>query len=135
MKNKLTIAISSAITGGVVAEFTQCLITEKWQFIAVLLVVLSDAFFGIWKAIKFGSFETNKAFKFIYMLVAFWLLLAVTLSMEKGFPFASFLSEAVMFPILTFQIISIVKNLHLLGIVSGSLLEKILANIDKHKEV
>jgi phage-related holin len=91
--------------------------------------------FGIWKAFKQDSFETRKAFKAVIMLVAFEALLAVLLTIEKGFPFASWISEAVILPIIMFELISILKNMHLIGLIDNTLLAKILKNVDKHKEV
>jgi hypothetical protein len=69
------------------------------------------------------------------MLVAFWLLLAVVLTIEKGFPFASFLSEAVLLPIISFSLISALKNMQILGLIENSLLNEILSKIDKHKTI
>jgi phage-related holin len=62
-------------------------------------------------------------------------LLGTVLVIERGFPFASFLSEAVILPILVFQLISIIKNLNRLGFINGELADKILSKIDNHKDV
>lgn len=133
MKTKLILtafgfgaALSETITG---------FLDAKHQFIAIAAVVLLDAIFGIAKAFKLGNFETKKTFKAVFMLVSFWFVLATVLTIEKGFPFASFLSEAILLPILLFQLISTLKNMHLLGLIDGPMLAKMLSNIDKHKEV
>lgn len=120
--------------GAISAEWIQLLLDAQHQFIAIFAVVVLDAFFGICKAFKLGNFETKKTFKAVYMLVGFWLLLATVLTIEKGYPFASFLSEAVMMPILLFQLISTLKNMQLVGLINNNTLLKILSNIDKHKE-
>lgn len=133
MKTKLLISAFSI--GALTSEWIQMVFENKHQFIAILFVVLLDAFFGIAKAFKLGNFETKKTFKAIFMLVGFWLLLATVLTIEKGFPFASFLSEAILLPILLFQLISTLKNMHLVGLLNNDALAKILSNIDKHKEV
>lgn len=133
MRDKILI-ISSAF-GAVCFELIDFFLNEKFQFIAIGLVVGLDAILGIIKAFKLGVFQTGKAVKFVYVLVALWSLLAVVLTIEKGFPFASFLSEAVLLPILTFELISILKNLQLLEVINSSTLSDILKRIDKHKEV
>jgi phage-related holin len=133
MKTKLLIVFF--YLGAMITEITGLFIAQVYQFLAILLVVLFDASLAMARAYKIGKFETNKAFVAIIKLVVFSALLATTLIIEKGFPFASFLSEAVLFPIIVFQIISIIKNLHLLGFISGALADKILKNIDNHKEV
>jgi phage-related holin len=133
MKTKLLII--SFYIGAMITEITGLFIAEVYQFLAILLVVLLDASLAMARAYKIGSFETNKALIGVVKLVVFWALLATVLIIEKGFPFASFFSEAILLPIIVFQIISIIKNLHLLGFISGALADKILNNIDNHKEV
>lgn len=132
---KTKILILSFSTTAIFTEISGVFIAEIYQFIAILCVILLDASLAMIKAYKNSTFETNKSFKAVVMLVLFWALLATVLMIEKGFPIASFLSEAVIVPILLFQIISIIKNLSLLGYINSELAKKILANIDNHKEV
>jgi phage-related holin len=61
------------------------------------------------------------------------LILATVLSIEKGYPSAFWLSEAIIMPILVFQVISILKNAGLLGILPKGLLTEMLEKIDKYK--
>lgn len=133
MKTKLL--FYSFSFGAITAQWIDMIIDAQHQFIAIFFVVLLDAVFGIAKAFKIGNFETKKTFKAVFMLVGFWLLLATVLTIEKGFPFASFLSEAILLPILLFQLISTLKNMQLVGLINNTTLTKILANIDKHKEL
>ena len=119
--------------GAVFSELINSFIAEKYQFISILFVVVLDFTFGVLKSFKLGNFETKKTFKAVYILVAFWLLLAVVLTIEKGFPFVSFLSEAVLLPIISFSLISALKNMQILGLIENSLLNEILSKIDKHK--
>lgn len=121
--------------GAVFSELINSFIAEKYQFISILFVVVLDFTFGVLKSFKLGNFETKKTFKAVYILVAFWLLLAVVLTIEKGFPFASFLSEAVLLPIISFSLISALKNMQILGLIENSLLNEILSKIDKHKTI
>ena len=65
---------------------------------------------------------------------AYSFLLAVMLSIEKGFSYASWMAEAVMLPIITFQIISALKNASIVGLIPQGVLLKILENIDNYKE-
>jgi phage-related holin len=132
---KTKIFFSATLFGGIITEITGLFIAEKYQFIAILFVVVLDALLAMGRAYKLGHFETNKAFIGVIKLVLFWALLATVLVIEKGFPLASFLSEAILMPIIIIQIVSIVKNMGLLGYISGPLVENILKNIDKHKEI
>ncbi|MFT7283338.1 phage holin family protein [Nonlabens sp.] len=133
MKIKLGLLFLSGGIGALLTELLNLMILEIFQFIAIVAVVLLDALLGISRALINKEFETRKAFKGIFMMVAFTSLLATVLIIEKGYPFASFLSETVLLPIIVFQVISILKNMQLLGLISGTLLDKIIDNIDKHK--
>lgn len=130
---KTKILILSFSMSAMFTEISGILVAEMYQFIAILCVILLDTTLAMIKAYKSSTFETNKSFKAVIMLVLFWALLATVLIIEKGFPFVSFLSEAVIVPILLFQIISIIKNLSLLGYINNELAKKILSNIDNHK--
>lgn len=103
-------------------------------FIAIAVVVIIDWLFGVALSFKNKVFETQKALKIIYYLGAYWLILFAVLSIEKGYPSAFWLSEAIIMPILTFQIISMVKNLILLNLITNSVAKEIFKNIDKYKE-
>lgn len=103
-------------------------------FFAILIVVVIDWLFGVALALKNKQFETQKALKIVYYLVAYWLMLIAVLSIETGYPTAFWLSEAIIMPILVFQIISMIKNLILLGIINNSLAKEMFKNIDKYKE-
>jgi toxin secretion/phage lysis holin len=133
MKTKLGLLFLSGGIGALLTELLNLMISEIFQFIAIVAVVLLDALLGISRALINKEFETRKAFKGIFMMVALTGLLATVLIIEKGYPFASFLSETVLLPIIVFQVISILKNMQLLGLISGTLLDKIIDNIDKHK--
>lgn len=131
--SKLIILIFSGTIGALYAELIDMVVTDRWQFISILLVVLLDSVLGISLALKRKIFEVKKAFKGVLMLSVFWAILGVLLTIERGFPYASFLSEAILLPIIVFQLISIIKNANLLGIITGSLADKILENIDNYK--
>ena len=102
-------------------------------FMAITSVVFIDWLAGTAVAIKSGIWETKKALKIIYYLAAYWLILAMVLSVEKGYPSAFWLTEAIIMPILVFQTISIIKNSSLLGLIPEGLLLEILKKIDGYK--
>lgn len=131
---KLIIMLFSSIIGGIYAESIEILLTEKWQFISVALVVILDMLLGVINALIKKEYRTSKALKGVYMLLVFWSMLAVLLSIEKGFPYAAFLSEMILLPIIIFQFISIIKTASVLGLIHSSTTRAILERIDKHKE-
>lgn len=103
-------------------------------FIAIGVVVIIDWIFGVAIAIKNKKFETQKALKIVYYLITYWSMLFAVLSIEKGFSSAFWLTEAIIMPILVFQIISMIKNLMLLGVINNSLAKQMFKNIDRYKE-
>lgn len=103
------------------------------QYVSVGFVIFADGFFGVWAGIKREGFITNKAIK-VVKTFGFWVvLLSVILSIEKGFSGTSWLSETIMAPFLVFQLISILKNASMVGVVHNELLVQILDRLDKHK--
>lgn len=105
---------------------------SKEVFISITVVVLGDFISGSLANIK--QFETQKALKVVWYFVAYNMLAYVVLTIEQGFPAAFWLSETVLMPILTFQVISILKNLKKLGLIPHNVLTEILDKIDKHKD-
>ncbi|HMS90939.1 MAG TPA: phage holin family protein [Candidatus Absconditabacterales bacterium] len=103
------------------------------QFLAVGVVVFADGFFGIWAGIKREGFQTNKALKVLKTFIFWVMMLACILVIEKGFTGTAWLSETIMAPFLVFQLVSILKNASLAGIIKNELLTQILDRLDKHK--
>ncbi len=105
------------------------------QFAAVTIVVIVDAIFGIAAAVKQDRFETRRGLKIVLYLFGYNILLAALLAVEHGFTGAFWLSETIMIPILVFVIISILKNMSIIGLITNGTLKKILAKIDSYKDV
>lgn len=122
-------------TGIVLGYFKILIITESKIFIAIGFVVFTDFVFGVKRAIKQGEFETNKALKVFWYLSAYSIMAGCVLTLRDAFVSAFWVPEAVMFPLLFMQFISTLKNASLSGTIDSPTLDKILANIDKYKEV
>jgi len=105
-------------------------------FASVTLVVIADWIFGVLKVLikSKNSFETNKALRIIYYLFAYNTIVFVILAIQKAQPSAYFLDEAIVLPIILFQLISMLKSISLLGWIPQGLLLQILSNIDSYKE-
>jgi hypothetical protein len=126
----LTLTTICAFIGAYFMELTADNIE---QYLSVALVIFADGFFGVWAGIRREGFITNKAIK-VLKTFGFWvILLSVILSIEKGFSGTSWLSETIMAPFLVFQLISILKNASMVGVVHNELLVQILDKLDKHK--
>ena len=134
MKTGLLITLSmSTLLAFIGTYFFNLTADNAEQFLAVGLVVFADGFFGVWAGIKREGFQTFKALKVIKTFVFWIIMLACILSIEKGFTGTGWLSETIMAPFLVFQLISVLKNASMVGIVKNELLTQILDKLDKHK--
>ena len=126
----LTLTTICAFIGSYFMELTADNIE---QYLSVALVIFADGFFGVWAGTKKEGFQTFKALK-VLKTFGFWVvLLSVILSIEKGFDGTSWLSETIMEALLVFELISILKNASMVGVVHNELLVQILDKLDKHK--
>ena len=105
------------------------------QYFSVFFVIGADGFFGIIAGVKREGFKTYKALKIIKTLIFWVIMLTAVLSIEESFQGTSWLSETLIAPFLTFQLLSIVKNASMAGFISNDLLNTLLDSIDKHKGI
>jgi hypothetical protein len=134
MKTSLTLTLSlSTVLAFIGTYFLHLTADNAEQFLSVALIVFADGFFGVWAGIKREGFKTYKAIK-VLKTFGFWtLMLGCILSIEKGFQGTSWLSETIMAPFMVFQLISILKNASMVGIIKNELVIKILDKLDQHK--
>jgi len=134
MKTSLIITLSmSTLLAFIGTYFFNLTADNIEQFLAIGLIIFVDGFFGVWAGIKREGFQTFKALK-VLKTFGFWMvMLACILSIEKGFKGTAWLSETIMAPFMVFQLISVLKNASMVGIVQNELLTQILDKLDKHK--
>jgi phage-related holin len=134
MKTGLIITLSmSTLLAFIGTYFFNLTADNIEQFLAVGLIIFVDGFFGVWAGTKREGFQTFKALR-VLKTFGFWMvMLACILSIEKGFTGTSWLSETIIAPFMVFQLISILKNASMVGIVKNELLTQILDKLDKHK--
>jgi len=134
MKTGLTITLSmSTLLAFIGTYFFNLTADNIEQFLAVGLIIFVDGFFGVWAGMKREGFQTFKALK-VLKTFGFWMvMLACILSIEKGFIGMGWLSETIVAPFMVFQLISVLKNASMVGIVKNELLTQILDKLDKHK--
>ena len=129
---KITLAFSSAV-GFFCSYFLNITVENAEQYMAVIAVLLIDGFFGTIAGIKREGFKTYKALKIIKSIFTWVVILTTILMIEEGFDGTNWLSETIIAPFITFQIVSALKNASMAGFVNNELLNQILDKIDKHK--
>ena len=134
MKTGLIITLSmSTLLAFIGTYFFNLTADNIEQFLAVGLIIFADGFFGVWAGMRREGFQTFKALK-VLKTFGFWMvMLACILSIEKGFKGTAWLSETIIAPFMVFQLISVLKNASMVGIVKNELLTQILDKLDKHK--
>ena len=134
MKTSLLITLSmSTLLAFIGTYFFNLTADNAEQFLTVGLIIFADGFFGVWAGMKKEGFQTFKALK-VLKTFGFWMvMLACILSIEKGFTGTGWLSETIIAPFMVFQLISVLKNASMVGIVQNELLTQILDKLDKHK--
>ena len=134
MKTSLLITLSLTTVCAFIGSYFMRLTADNIEeYLSVAFVVFADGFFGVWAGIKREGFQTFKALK-VLRTFGFWVvMLSAILTIEKGFTGTSWLSETIMAPFLVFQLISILKNASMVGVVHNELLTQILDKLDKHK--
>lgn len=132
MNEKIAISIT-AFFAFVGTYFLKLGADNAEQYFAVVAVIFTDGFFGIWAGVKTEGFMTKKAMKVPLSVFVWVLILSCILLIEKGFKGTFWLSETIIAPFLVWQLISALKNANRAGIIQNELLTKLLKKIDQHK--
>jgi phage-related holin len=134
MKTSLLITLSLTTACAFIGSYFMNLTAENIeQYLSVAFVIFADGFFGVWAGVKREGFRTYKALSVLRTFVFWVVMLSAILTIEKGFTGTGWLSETIMAPFLVFQLISILKNASMVGVVKNELLTQILDKLDKHK--
>ena len=134
MKTSLLITLSLTTACAFIGSYFMNLTADNIeQYLSVAFVIFTDGFFGVWAGVKREGFRTYKALSVLKTFVFWTVMLSAILTIEKGFTGTSWLSETIMAPFLVFQLISILKNASMVGVVKNELLTQILDKLDKHK--
>ena len=134
MKTSLLITLSLTTACAFIGSYFMNLTADNIeQYLSVAFVIFADGFFGVWAGVKREGFRTYKALSVLKTFTFWVIMLSAILTIEKGFTGTSWLSETIMAPFRVFQLISILKNASMVGVVKNELLTQILDKLDKHK--
>lgn len=100
---------------------------------AVIAMIIADFITGVWIALRNNKFETNKAMRGVVKLAVYPFLLSIAFNLGKNENILSFLPNVVIFPMCVILILSVIKNLSILGFVDNRLANILYNNIDKYK--
>jgi hypothetical protein len=103
------------------------------SYFAMIGLILADHVAGMTVAIKGKRFKTQKALRIFWTLIAHTGLLIFATNIARGTESLSWLNEAIFVPICVVNLISLIKNLTLLGLIKKDLANFFYKNIDVHK--
>jgi small basic protein len=135
MKTSIFVKITlPVLTMSFILSYVWNLSLSNWeQYFALTLSICVDGVFGIINGVKKEGFKTFKALNILKSLFTWLLMLTCILVTEKAFPYASWLSETFIIPVIVFMFISSLKNASQSGFIKAELLNKIMEKIDQHK--
>lgn len=100
---------------------------------AVVAMIIADFITGVWIALRNNKFETNKAMRGVIKLAVYPFLLSIAFNLGKHESTMSFLPNLIIFPMCIILILSVIKNLSILGFIDNRLASILYNNIDKYK--
>ena len=120
---------------GTISSFVDNWIFEpSVSYLALLILIGCDHVTGALWAYKNGTFESKKFGRIIYTLLSHTALLFFATQLSKGSAALFFLNEAVFVPLVLVNLISLIKNLSLLGYIKKGFVTLFYKKIDKFKD-
>jgi len=130
----LLTTIFGGFTFGAVTGFTANWIFEPAiSFYFLLLLIAADHFTGMSVAWRRGKFETRKALRVFWTLLAHTWLLVFATNLSRGSVALYWLNEGIFVPLVLVNMISLVKNLSLMGLVNKQFTVLFYKKVDTYK--
>ena len=133
-KHVLLITLLGGFSIGAVTGFV-----EDWIFspaaslFALLALIAADHTTGLVVAWRRGSFDTRKALSIFWKLLSHIGLLMFANNLSKGSIFIAWLNEGIFVPIVLVNMLSLIKNLSLLGYIKKDFAQWINKKVDTYK--
>ena len=103
------------------------------SFYALVALIFADHFSGVLLAWRRNDFQTKKFLRVFWTLLSHSALLYFSMQLTKGAKSLFWLNEAVFVPLVIVNLLSLVKNLSLLGFIKKDLASILYKKIDIHK--
>lgn len=103
------------------------------SYFALIGLIACDHGTGVWIAFKHNRFETRKALRIFWTVLSHTGLLLFATNLSKGSSALFWLNEGVFVPLVLVNLISLVKNLALLGFIKNDFAKFFYTKIDAYK--
>lgn len=117
--------ITSSI-GGLIAFITSYIYNDPQAIFVLVGMIVFDSLTGILKALKTKTFSSAKLPRILVIMVIYLSLLSLGWNLSKVNDLFSWLPGVLYFGFITTLSISIIENLHILGIISDNMYNFIL---------
>lgn len=134
---KKHVLLITVVGGFSIGAFTG--FVEDWIFspaaslFALLALIAADHIVGLVVAWKRGSFDTRKALSIFWKLLSHVGLLMFANNLAKGSMFLGWLNEGIFVPVVLVNMLSLIKNLSLLGYIKKDFAQWINKKVDTYK--
>ena len=134
---KKHVLLITVVGGFSIGAFTG--FVEDWIFspaaslFALLALIAADHIAGLVVAWKRGAFDTRKAASIFWKLLSHVGLLMFANNLAKGSVFLGWLNEGIFVPIVLVNMLSLIKNLSLLGYIKKDFAQWINKKVDTYK--
>lgn len=133
MKHTMIVCTISAFLGTASAFVSDWIFDPSISYFALVGLIGADHVTASILAFKHKRFDTRIALKIFWKFLAHTALLMFSTNLSKGADVLFWLNEAVFVPIVVVNLLSLAKNLSLLGWVKPGFLKILMERIDNHK--
>lgn len=134
---KLKIWLSAVIGGftfGAVTHFIDNYVYYPYlSYFMLIGIIFADHFTGMYLAFKGNRFETRKALRIFWTMLSHSGLLVFANNLATGDPALGWLDDGVFVPLCLVNLLSLIKNLSLLGWIKKEFADFLYRKIDTYK--
>tara|TARA_R110000868_G_scaffold132409_2_gene343454 strand:+ start:5778 stop:6326 length:549 start_codon:yes stop_codon:yes gene_type:complete len=128
------VIVFGGMTLGALSSFVGNWVYDSPQaYFALIGLIFADHLSGMYLAYRHGRFETRKATRIFWTVCSHTALLVFGLNLAKGSNALSYLDELFFVPLCLVNIVSLVKNLSLLGWIKSEFAEWLYRRVDVYK--
>ena len=133
-KDILLITVIGGFSIGAITGFIQdWIFSPPAAFFALLGLIAADHIAGLIVAWKRDSFDTRRAMSIFWKLLSHIALLIFANNLSKGSVFLAWLNEGIFVPLVLVNMLSLIKNLSLLGYIKKDFAQWINKKVDTYK--
>ena len=128
-----TVVFGGFTVGGLTAWIDNWVYNPYSTYLAIIGLITTDHLTGMAIAWQNNKFETRKALRIFWTICSHTALLMFASNIAKGNPALFWLDEALVVPVALVSLLSLIKNLALLGFVKSEIADLLYRKIDVYK--